>query len=303
MTVKKLSCACLVAAAVIGGHDRLAAADAAKFRHLASVYVDAQGSGLKLPEGIACGANGQIVIGDTGNDRLLRYTYSDHKMTGGTEIKVPQLSAPARVQIGSAGDIYALDGARRRIVHFGADGAFKEVVSFAGAPRADEVLAKGLALDAADSLYVLDTFAARVLVLNKQGQFQKEIPLPADVGFGSDLAVDHTGNVLVLDSLKRQLFTAGKDGPFTRLGSNLSSVLATLPSSIATTKGAIVVAEGSGSTIVTFGSDGAFVSRQLTAGHTDGFLDYPSQLCINDKDEAFIADRDNSRVQVFQVIR
>jgi len=26
-------------------------------------------------------------------------------------------------------------------------------------------------------------------------------------------------------------------------------------------------------------------------------------MCINDKDEVFIADRDNSRVQVFQFIR
>ena len=55
--------------------------------------------------------------------------------------------------------------------------------------------------------------------------------------------------------------------------------------------------------IVTFGRDGAFVSRQLTGGRDEGFLDYPSQLCVNDKDEAFVADRDNSRVQVFQVIR
>jgi DNA-binding beta-propeller fold protein YncE len=282
----------------------LAAAEAARFRHVTSIYVDAQGSGLKLPEGLACGANGQVIVGDTGNDRLLRYIYRGGAMSGGTEIKAAQLSAPARVQIASKGDIYALDSTRRRVVHFGAEGDFKDALSFAGAPSADEVVARGLAVDAADNILVLDVFAARVLVLNPQGQFQKAIQLPSDVGFAADLAVDAAGNAVVLDSLQRQLFIAARDATaFTRLGSSLTSVLATLPSSIATTKGAILVADGIGSTIVTFGRDGAFVSRQLAGGHEEGLLDYPSQLCINDKDEAFVADRDNSRVQVFQVIR
>jgi hypothetical protein len=253
---------------------------------------------------VACGGNGDIVIGDTGNDRLLRYSYRDEKMSGGTEIVAPQLSAPARVQIASKGDIYALDNLRRRVVHFGPDGAFKDVLSFAGAPASDEVLAKGLAVDAADNVLVLDVFGARVLVLNAQGQFQKALALPPDIGFASDIAVDSAGNIVVLDALQRQLLAAAKDATvFTRLGSGLGSILATLPSGIAATRGAIFVVEGVGSTVVTFGRDGGFVSRQLSPGREEGMLDYPSQMCVNGKDVAFIADRDNSRVQVFQVIR
>ena len=38
-------------------------------------------------------------------------------------------------------------------------------------------------------------------------------------------------------------------------------------------------------------------------GWKEGQLNHPSQLCVNDKDEVFIADRDNSRVQVFQLTR
>ncbi len=52
-----------------------------------------------------------------------------------------------------------------------------------------------------------------------------------------------------------------------------------------------------------FRRDGSFVARQLTPGWDEGSLKQPSQMCINDRDEAFIADRDNSRVQVFQLIR
>jgi hypothetical protein len=38
-------------------------------------------------------------------------------------------------------------------------------------------------------------------------------------------------------------------------------------------------------------------------GWNEGSLHNPSQICINDKDEVFVADRDNSRIQVFQLLR
>ncbi|MEJ2247716.1 MAG: hypothetical protein P8Y80_16820 [Acidobacteriota bacterium] len=33
--------------------------------------------------------------------------------------------------------------------------------------------------------------------------------------------------------------------------------------------------------------------------HKEGFLTYPSQLCINRRGEIFIADTNNNRLQVF----
>jgi hypothetical protein len=58
-----------------------------------------------------------------------------------------------------------------------------------------------------------------------------------------------------------------------------------------------------GAGIVILGQDGSFLGRQLTMGWNEGLLYYPSQMCINDKDEAFIADTGNSRVQVFSIVR
>ena len=108
--MKRVSCACLAAAVLAGAHLTLTAAETARLRYLASVYADANGAGLNQPEGVACNGNGQVVVGDTGNNRLIRFTYADKAVCGGTEIKIPQLSAPARVQLNSKGEIYALDG-------------------------------------------------------------------------------------------------------------------------------------------------------------------------------------------------
>jgi len=302
--VKKIACVCLAASTLFLGRPQPAAAQTAKFRHLASIYADDQGAGLNLPEGVGCGVNGKVVVADTANGRLVRFTYVNKTVSGGSVIKIPELSAPFRVQLNSKGEIYALDGKDRRIVHLSPDGEFKDAVTFEGAPPPATILPKAFTIDLLDNIYVLDVSSSRVLVMNARGQFQKALPFPNDIGFGSDLAVDTAGGVLLLDSIRRRMFFADKDATaFAPLGGDLSEALATMPTYLTTSKGSTFVALGSGSSIVTFRRDGSFIARQLNHGWEEGSLNHPSQMCINDKDEAFIADRDNSRVQVFQLIR
>jgi len=302
--MKTVSVACLVAATLVLGHLRLTAAETVRFRYLASVYVDDKEAGLNRPEGIACGGGGQFVVGDTGNGRLLRFTYRDKTVSGGSEIRIPQVPAPSRVQLNSKGEIYVLDGKQRRIAHLGPDGGFKAVLAFDGVPPPATIVPKSFTIDPADNIYVLDVFSARVLALNAQGKFQRALAFPGDAGFGSDVAVDPAGTIFLLDSIKRRMFSAEKDADaFVPLGGDLSAWLVTLPSYMTASKGVVFVVEGGGSGIVALGRDGSFLSRQLTMGGEEGSLNHPSQMCINDKDEVFIADRDNSRIQVFQLIR
>jgi DNA-binding beta-propeller fold protein YncE len=257
-----------------------------------------------MPEAVACGANGQVVIGDTANDRLLRLTYTNKAFNGGTAIKIPQILAPSRLHLNSKGEIYALDSTERRIVHLGSDGAFKEAVTVQGAPPPATIVPKSFAIDSSDNLYVLDVFSSRVLVLNPEGAFQKAIALPEDVGFVSEVTVDFAGNILIVDSIKRRLFSAAKDASaFAPLGGDLAQFVVTMPSYLTTSKGTVYLVEGNGSRIAAFGRDGTFLTRQLTMGWNEGSLNNPSQICINDKGEVFVADRDNSRVQVFQLLR
>ena len=283
---------------------QLVAAQAAKFRHLLSIYADDKSVALNLPEAVACGANGQVVVGDTGNNRLVRFTYGDKTATPAGAIQVPQLSAPSRVRLNSKGDIYALDGKQHRIVRLSAAGEFKNTLAFDGAPSPSSIVVKSFAIDANDSVYALDVFSGRVLIADAQDKFQRSLPFPDGFGFAADVAVDDAGSVLLLDGTKRRLYVAEKDAKgFTRVGGDLSEAIATMPTYLAASKGTVFIVEGSGSRIVSLRRDGTFMSRALSGGQEDGALNQPSQLCINDKDEVFVADRDNSRVQVFQLIR
>jgi len=58
-----------------------------------------------------------------------------------------------------------------------------------------------------------------------------------------------------------------------------------------------------GGGVVVLGQDGSYRGRQLGMGWKEGLLYYPSQMCVSGGEIAVIADRENSRVQVFKLVR
>jgi hypothetical protein len=279
-------------------------AETVKFRYLQSVYFDEKGVGMKQPEGVACSEKGLLIVGDTGNDRLLRYSYNDRSLKAGAEIKVQQLSNPIRLQMNSKGEIFALDGKKRRIIRLNPDGTFKGYVDAEGIPSPSAFVPRSFKIDRNNNIYILDIFSARVLVLNSEGKYQKQIPFPKDYGFFSDLSVDSKGTLFLIDCVKAMVFSAAKDSnSFSSLTKNLREYL-NFPTSITTdNRGTIFIVDENGGGIVILGQDGSFQGRQLNMGWNEGLLYYPSQMCINEKGEAFIADRGNSRVQIFSLVK
>jgi hypothetical protein len=279
------------------------AAESVKLRHVVSVYADDKGVGLRNPEGVACNDKGLLVVGDTGNGRLVRFTFQEGSVKGGTEIRVPQLPYPIRIQVNSKGDIFALDAKARRIVRLAPDGSFKGYVAAEGAsPSA--MVPRSFKIDREDTIYVLDVFSARVLLLNADGKFQKQIDFPKEYGFISDLAVDNKGSVVLIDSVKGRAYSAAKNATsFSPLGGSLKEHLS-FPASLTTdNRGTIYITDENGGTIGILSQDGSFLGKQLSMGWNEGLLYYPSQACVNEKGEAFIADRGNSRVQVFTPVK
>jgi sugar lactone lactonase YvrE len=278
-------------------------AETVKFRYLQSIYFDDKGGGLKQPEGVACDEKSVLVVGDTGNDRLVRYSFQDKNLKEGNEIKIPQLSNPIRVQINSKGEIFALDGKKRRIVRLNTDGSFKGYVDPEGVPLASAFVPRSFNIDRNDNIYILDIFTGRVLILNSEGKYQKLIPFPKEYGFFSDLSVDSRGNVLLIDCVKAMVFSAAKDSnSFSPLTKNLREY-SDFPTSITNSKGTIYIVDEDGGSILILRADGTFAGRQLGRGWNEGLLYFPSQISVNEKGEVFIADRGNSRVQIFTLVK
>jgi len=100
------------------------------------------------------------------------------------------------------------------------------------------------------------------------------------------------------------VFSAPKDSDsFSPLTKSLREYL-DFPVSLTTdNRGTLYIVDEDGSGIVILGQDGSFLGRQLSVGWTEGLLNFPSQISMNEKGEVFIADRGNSRVQIFTLVK
>jgi DNA-binding beta-propeller fold protein YncE len=292
--MKQIMIASMILAAATGSH----AAEPLKFRQMAPIYVDGKGAGIRQPESVACKGN-ILVVADTGNGRLLRYTIAGDTWAPGGEIVLPQLPSPIRVDMNSKGEIFALDGSSRKIVRVAPTGEFLGYFAPTGDVQGTFV-PRSLRVDRDDNVHLLDVSSARVLVVDPSGKLVREVPFPKEYGFFSDLAVDPGGNILLLDSVGKRVFKVEKNSATAvPLTGNLHEE-AYFPVSIATDKqGTIFLVDQNGSGLVILGPDGSFRGRRLSMGWKDGFLRYPAQICVTENGTAFIADRGNNRVDGF----
>ena len=267
------------------------------------VLTDDKEGMMKSPQGVVCNNDGMFVVSDSGNGRLLTYTFKEDVVKWGAEIKIPQLNYPQLLQMNSKGEIYVFDGRQRRILHLSPQGAFIGFLDIQGLPSGAAPVLSSFKIDDHDSIYVLDIFGERVLVLDQTGKFQRQITFPADHGFISDLAVGAGGNVYLLDSTRDMVYSAAKEASsFTPFTKSLVGDM-DFPTYITTgPKGATVyVVDQDGGGIIVLGPDGSYRTRMLSMGWKPGYLSYPGQICIDDKDTVFVADRDNNRVQIFEM--
>lgn len=294
----------VVVTCLAGAATAAVAAEAARLRYVIGIYADDKGVAMRQPEGVACNDKSTVIVGDTGRGRLLRYTVDGREVKPVGEILAPQLTAPIRVHMNSQDDVFALDGKQRRIARFAAKGEFKGYVAPEGVPEPSGVVPRSFTLDRSDNIYLLDVFSARVLVLDASGKYQRHVPFPADHGFVSDVTVDGRGTIYIVDSVKPGVYAAPKDAKqFSAVGKGLQAH-ASFPTSIVVDgRGVLYVGDQNGAGVVVLGQDGSVLGRQLAMGWMEGLLYYPAQMCLTDKAQLFIADRGNSRVQLFTIAR
>ncbi len=290
-------------AAILALPARAFCAGSSQFIPDTSIYSVDKG-GLNKPEGVACSSvYDDIIVADTGNGRLMKYTFKDGAVKDETEIKVQQVLYPIEVQMNLKGEIFVLDGQQRRIVRLSADGKFESYLDFPGAPDAGSVIPKSFKIDPNNgNIYVLDIFGARVIVTDPGGKYLKQIKLPKDAGFITDLAPAADGKIILLDSAKAVLYISSQDGAsFSAFTGSLREFM-DFPTGISYVNGLIYVVDKNGGSIALIGMDGAFHGRRSGLGWDEGLLYFPAQMCVESDGYAVIADRENNRVQIFRIV-
>ncbi len=279
-----------------------ASAQGAALRFEKAIYADEKDVALTLPEGVACSEGGALVVADTGNGRLLTFTWKDGVLGGGAPIKLAQLPHPVRLQLDKKGDLLVLDRKARKIGRVGVNRAFAGWLEVRGVSDGTAVVPGSFRLDASDNVYLLDLGGRRVLVLDPGGKVTKELPLPADGEF-TDVAVDGAGKIYVVDSAHAAIWAAeAGTAAFQPLTQPMKDRMS-FPSYLAVGRGRLFLVDQNGMAIVTLGIDGSFQGRELSLGSNDGYLAYPAQICLGEEGDLFVADRQNNRVQVFAMKR
>ncbi len=299
MTVSRALRTSLVLSLVLAAAPRAGRAEGVAFVHDSTIYNDVKEVPLRAPEGVGCTDAGYLVVADTGNGRLVTFSFKEGKLAGGDELKLTQLTAPLRVQITAKGDVLVLDGKTRKIVRVGPNGAFAGTLEPKGIEDAAAVVPVAFKLDAGDQVYLLDAAARRVLVMDLGGTVSSVAQLPPGSGTVMDVAVDGAGRIYAVDAVGAAVWVAEKGAKeFKPLAQGLKDRM-NFPTYLLAAKGRLFLVDQNGSGVVILGVDGSYQGRQLSIGWADGLVNYPAQLCMTDKGYAFLADRFNNRVQVF----
>jgi DNA-binding beta-propeller fold protein YncE len=161
------------------------------------------------PTGIAVDPNGNVLVVDTGNGRIEKFSPNGTFVTS-----IGQFEAPNGIAIDRAGNIYVAEiGSKHRVQKLGPDGTFiaEWAPGFYGPRR--------IAIGHDDSIYVVDSGDNRIVKLGPDGQV---LASWGSEGSGdgqfigpSSVAVDPTTNkVYVADPINKRIQVFDSDGKF-----------------------------------------------------------------------------------------
>jgi DNA-binding beta-propeller fold protein YncE len=172
--------------------------------------VEANGDPQKLfgPRKIALTPDGNVIITDTGNSRVVEYTKDGDFVrqfgSKGTSGDPLQFSEPASLAVASNGDIYVADFWNKRIVHFDKDLQSKGTIAVDSWGSTAVTDRPYLAVLSDGRVLATDPTNGKVLVFGADGKPLAPYDLPKETGQASSrpigIATDGT-SVLVADSL------------------------------------------------------------------------------------------------------
>lgn len=167
----------------------------------------------------------------------------------------------------------------------------------------------GIAFSAVNrQIWVVETSAHRIAILNDQGELIKHIGgrgnAQGKFNFPTYLWIDQTGQVYVVDAMNFRVQIFDKDGKFLSAFGELgdSSGFFSRPKGIATDSfGHIYVSDALFHVVQIFDRSGQLLYTFGSQGQEKEQFWMPTGIFIDDDDYIYIADSYNSRVQVFQL--
>ena len=159
-------------------------------------------------------------------------------------------------------------------------------------------------------LWVVETGAHRITILNRQGEYVKSIGKRgndvSEFNFPTFITIDKEGNVFVVDSMNFRVQIFDMHGNFTEEFGSVGDKPGyfSRPKGIATdSKGNIYVVESLLNAVQVFNKNGDFLYIFGHYGKNNENFWMPTGIYIDGNDRIYLADSFNSNIQIFQLVR
>lgn len=257
------------------------------------------------PAAVAGNLAGMIAIADSSIPTVYFASPDAQKSASLNEKNALPLRSPVGVAVSEAGEVFVSDSGAGRIFVFGTDRKLKRTLG--------ESLLKrpvGLALNKAqDTLYVVDSEASQVVILDLQGgrlgSFGGRGVKPGEFNYPTYIATMPNGDLCVTDSLnfRIQLFDARGAflSSFGREGDGAGCF--SRPKGLGVdTGGRIYVVDAAFEAVQIFERDGTLLLAFGSTGTGPGQFVLPCGMFVDGQNKIYVADSFNKRIQVFRLM-
>jgi len=172
---------------------------------------------------------------------------------------------------------------------------------------------KGLALDAENNIYVIDSHNHRLVKFNSKGEFvaqwgsQGNQPGQFNEPWG--VAVDREGYIYVADTWNHRIQKLGPNGDFIKMWGTFGDVGGMVPGNenvfygprdiVIDADGNLYVADTGNKRVIKFDRDGKYLGQWGGLGAGDGQMIEPVGIAIDPEGNFYVADTWNQRIQKF----
>lgn len=257
--------------------------------------------GLSQPMAVTTDAQGNIYVADTGHS-VVQVFERDGKFlrTIGRPAQSDlagngELIYPVGLALDDKGQLYVADLRAGRIATFKSDGTYTGLF-------AQGVITSPIGLLYHDGqLIVNDIGAQQIVILDGQGKAVQRLGGPAQLAFANYSAIAPEGDLAVADSNNNRVVVFAADGAISRTLSAIGAEPLLMPRGIAyDAKGRLYVAVVFNHQIAVFDPALNLLYTYGQRGPDNGQFNFPNGLWI-DGDRVYVADRQNNRVQVWQI--
>jgi tripartite motif-containing protein 71 len=171
--------------------------------------------GFAEPTGVAVNALGDVLVADTGHDRIEEFSASGRLLASSSGAGPGEMGfrAPLAVAVGPQGTVYVADTGNDRIVELSASGGVLTAWGGRGAGRGQFEKPSGIAIDASGHVFVSDMVSDRIQEFTSDGRLLRawgtEGGGPGELSGPRGIAIDCQGDLLVADAENNrvQVFT------------------------------------------------------------------------------------------------